>query len=251
MSGAAIQTRRVAAFFDIDGTLVPEPSLEKRMFQGLRRNGAMPVMNYARWAAEAAWLLPRGIAAITQGNKKYLCGLRVEQVLEAMGTIAFFEEGVARAEWHARQGHEIVLVSGMVKPVARLAAMALECELEARGLEKEILVSATRLEERDGVFTGRVIGEANIGEAKRRAMATLAAAMQIELRQSHAYGNTMRDVPMLKAVGRAHAVNPGKDLARVANELDWAIWHWHVEKKPASGELLKEKAKFQMIGTRT
>jgi phosphoserine phosphatase len=96
-----------------------------------------------------------------------------------------------------------------------------------------------------------LIGEANIGEAKRRAMATLAAAMQIELRQSHAYGNTTRDVPMLKAVGRAHAVNPGKDLARIANELDWAIWHWHVEKKPASGQLVKEKAKFQMIGTRT
>ncbi len=251
MSGEASQARRVAAFFDIDGTLVPEPSLEKRLFQGLRHNGALPLMNYARWVVEAARLLPRGIAAIYQGNKKYLCGLRVEHVLEAMGTIAFLEEGVARAEWHARQGHEIVLVSGMVKPVARMAAMALECELEARGLEREILVSATRLEERDGVFTGRLIGEANIGEAKRRSMATLARAMQIELRQSHAYGNTMRDVPMLETVGRAHAVNPGKDLARLSNERDWAIWHWHLESKPASGESLKEKAKFQMIGTRT
>jgi HAD superfamily hydrolase (TIGR01490 family) len=251
MSGDAMQARRTAAFFDIDGTLVPEPSLEKRLFRELRHNGAMPLMNYARWAAEAAWLFPKGIAAITQGNKKYLCGLRVEQILESMGTIAFFEEGVARAEWHARQGHEIVLVSGMVKPLARMVAVALECELEARGLEIEILVSATRLEEHGGMFTGRLIGEANIGEAKRRSMATLAAAMQIELRQSHAYGNTMLDAPMLEAVGRAHAVNPGKDLARISNERDWAIWHWHVEKKPASNELPKEKAKFQMIGTRT
>jgi HAD superfamily hydrolase (TIGR01490 family) len=251
MIGEAMQVRRTAAFFDIDGTLVPEPSLEKRLFNGLRHNGAMPLMNYARLAVEAGRLLPRGLAAISQGNKKYLCGLRAEQILEALGTIAFFEEGVARAEWHARQGHEIVLVTGMVKPVARMVAMALECELEARGLEREILVSATRLEERGGMFTGRLIGEANIGEVKRRSMATLAAAMQIELRQSHAYGNTMRDAPMLEAVGRAHAVNPGKDLARLSNERDWAIWHWHVEKKPASDELLKEKAKVQMIGTRT
>ena len=243
--------RRIAAFFDIDGTLVPDPPLETRMFQKLRRGGEIPPMNYARWGAEAARLLPRGLTAIAQGNKRYLHGLRMEQLLEAMETIAFFEEGVARVEWHARQGHEIVLVSGMVKPVARLAAMALECELETRGIEKEILVSATRLEERGGTFTGRVLGSANYGEAKRMAMEVLARAMQIDLRESHAYGNTRHDVPMLRAAGRAHAVNPGRELARVANQCDWAIWNWHHEKPPAIGDALQERVKFQMTGTRT
>jgi len=242
---------RIAAFFDIDGTLAPDPPLETRMFQQLRRVRAIPPMNYARWGAEAVRLLPSGLTAIAQGNKRYLHGLRMEQLLEAMETIAFFEEGVARVEWHARQGHEIVLVSGMVKPVARVAAIALECELEARGIAKEILVCATRLEERSGAFTGRVLGSANYGEAKRTAMSVLARAMQIELRESHAYGNTRHDVPMLQAVGRAHAVNPGKDLARVANQCDWAIWHWHHEKPPAIGEALQERVKFQMTGTRT
>ena len=253
MSSKSPQERRVAAFFDIDGTLVPEPSLEQRVFRELRRKGGIPWLNYARWGAEAVRLLPCGLATVTQGNKKYLCGLRAEQVLEAMDTIAFFSEGVARVEWHARQGHEIVLVSGMAKPVALMVAMALECELEARGVAAQILVSATRLEERGGVFTGSVIGEANFGEAKRRAIGVVAQAMQIALSGSHAYGNTLRDVPMLAAVGRAHAVNPGKELARVANQCDWAIWHWHHEKHPSSGsgDALKEKVKFQMIGTRT
>ena len=132
-----------------------------------------------------------------------------------------------------------------------MAAMALECELEARGIEWEVLVSATRLEQREGVFTGRVIGEPNYGEAKRKAIANLARALEIELRESHAYGNAVGDAPMLEAVGRAHAVNPGKELARVANQLDWMIWHWHQEKKPSSGEELRQKVKFQMIGTRT
>jgi HAD superfamily hydrolase (TIGR01490 family) len=243
------EERKIAAFFDIDGTLVPEPSLEWRMFRQLRRRGAIPWMNYARWGAEALCLLPRGLAAITQGNKSYLHGMRVEQVLEATETIAFFEEGVARVEWHARHGHEIVLTSGMIKPMARMVAIALECELEARGLEREVLVSATRLEERSGIFTGRVTGEANFGEAKRRSMEIAARALQIHLRESHAYGNTMRDLPMLRAVGHAHAVNPGKELAQVANSNDWAIWHWHHEKKFASENSLKEKVKLQMTGT--
>jgi HAD superfamily hydrolase (TIGR01490 family) len=249
MSGAGEQERRVAAFFDIDGTLVPEPSLERRLFRELQRAGAIPWMNYARWGMEAVRLLPHGLTAVAQGNKSYLCGLRAEQILEAAEPIAFFEEGVARVEWHARRGHEIVLVTGMVKPLARIVAMALECELEARGLEREVLVSATRLEERAGGYTGRVLGEANYGDAKRRAMEVVARAMQFNLRESHAYGNTLLDRPMLDAVGHAHAVNPGKELANTANLRDWAIWHWHQEKKFASENCRKNKVKLQTIGT--
>lgn len=249
MSGAGEQERRIGAFFDIDGTLVPEPSLERRLFRELRRTGAIPWTNYGRWGMDAARLLPLGLTAIAQGNKSYLRGLREEQILEAAEPITFFEEGVARVEWHARHRHEIVLVSGMVKPLARMVAMALECELEARGLEREVLVSATRLEEREGVFTGSVLGEANYGEAKRRAMEVVARAMQINLRESHAYGNTLLDRPMLDAAGHGHAVNPRRDLTDTANLRDWAIWHWHQEKKLASESLRKDKAKLQTIGT--
>ncbi|HUL34051.1 MAG TPA: HAD-IB family phosphatase [Candidatus Eisenbacteria bacterium] len=251
MSDESQVAQGIAAFFDIDGTLVPEPSLERRMFRELRHSRAIPLLNYARWGVEAIRLLPRGLSMISQGNKKYLRGLRGEAVLETVAPMSFFEEGVARVEWHARQGHEIVLVSGMVKPVARLAAVALECELEARGLEREIHVSATRLEERGGAFTGRIVGAPNFGEAKGRALHTFARAMQIDLHGSHAYGNSLRDVPMFEAVGRAHAVNPGKELARVACQRDWPIWHWHHEKSPTSGRALLERAKFQIIGTRT
>src|SRR5260221_8888437 len=41
MSDSGEQGRRVGAFFDIDGTLVPEPSLEKRLFREWRRTGAI------------------------------------------------------------------------------------------------------------------------------------------------------------------------------------------------------------------
>jgi HAD superfamily hydrolase (TIGR01490 family) len=249
MSRAAPPERRAAAFFDIDGTLVSEPSLERRIFRALRKEGAVSPLNYGRWGVEAVRLLPRGLAAISQGNKRYLHGLSVEQLLNAMDTVAFFEEAVARVEWHVGHGHEIVLASGMVKPIARMVAMALECELEARGVVQEVLVSATKLEERDGVYTGRVVGEANFGEAKRRAMQVVAQAMQFNLRESYAYGNTLHDRPMLEAVGHAHAVNPGKELAQVALRHDWEIWHWHHEKKLASEDSLKDKVRLQMIGT--
>ena len=80
-------------------------------------------------------------------------------------------------------------------------------------------------------------------------MEVVARAMQINLRESHGYGNTLLDRPMLDAVGHAHAVNPGKELADTANLRDWAIWHWHQEKKFAAENCRKNKVKLQTIGT--
>ena len=43
----------VAAFFDLDGTLVPGPSLEWRFFRELRKNHRIPFINYLRWTSES------------------------------------------------------------------------------------------------------------------------------------------------------------------------------------------------------
>ena len=78
------------------------------------------------------------------------------------------------------------------------------------------------------------------GEEKCRAVKRIAQEQRIDLQGSHAYGNALLDRPMLAAVGHAHVVNPGRDLAAVANECDWEIWHWHVEKCMGQGMPLAE-----------
>jgi len=230
MSEESVGTQGIAAFFDVDGTLIPEPSLERRFFRTVRQSGAIPVGNYFLWAQEALRLLPKGIAAMVHGNKRHWSGVWCNQVLLQTEAIVFFDEGMERAAWHARQGHRVVLVSGMPEALARLVARALECELESRGVRGQVLVCATRMEEVNGRWTGRLLGGAMYGEEKFRAVKRIAQEHRIELRDSHAYGNTLLDRPMLAAVGHAHVVNPGRDLAAVANQCDWEIWHWHVEK---------------------
>jgi phosphoserine phosphatase len=231
MSADAKTAGRVAAFFDLDGTLLSEPSLERRFFSELRSNDAIPFANYLRWGLQALCLLPKGFPEVQHHNKRYLTGLDRDLVFRYRESVSFFEEGIRRVAWHARQGHEIVLASGTLEALARLAATALECELEARGVQIQPRVCATRLEQRRGQWTGYVLGEVIYGPAKRRAVEELAKTARLNLLDCHAYGNSLLDRQLLSAVGHGHAVNPGKDLAALANQKGWPIWHWHLGRK--------------------
>lgn len=242
---------RIAAIFDLDGTLLPEPSLESRFFSQLRRNDAIPVANYFRWVVESARLLPHGLFAVQHGNKRYLAGISTALAFRCLESISFFEEGIARIAWHAQQKHEIVLVSGALEPLARLAATALECELEARDIRMQPWIRATQLAEKHGRWTGYLAGEALFGRAKACALETLARSANFDLRQSHAYGNCVLDGHLLCAVGHAHAVNPGKAFAALANEKNWPIWHWHLEKRITSSQRAHFSSEIHHIEGRT
>ena len=237
----------IAAFFDLDGTVIPEPSLESRFRTSLRRGGAISFLNYCRSAVEALRLLPQGIIAVEHANKRYLTGVRTDAPLQHLESIAFYEEALGRVLWHARQAHEIVLVSGTLEPLARLAATALECEMEACGVEVKPRVCATRLEERRGRWTGRLVGEPAYGHGKQRAIVELAREYSLDLGQCYAYGNSLLDRHVLAAVGHPHVVNPGRELAAIANQENWPVWHWVQERKSSAPVSTRAKEKIQEV----
>jgi len=252
------KSRGVAAFFDLDGTLLALPSLERRLFRTLRYRKAIPVKSYFLWPLEALRLMPRGISAMLQANKMYLrgvqilhgCGERDGDVSswhkdghQAEGQASapprrdprwpvptFFAEAIERVAWHARQGHEIVLVSGTLDPLVRGAARALEAELAACGIAVTIRVFATRLEESDGMWTGRILGEAMFGEAKAHAAKGFAKDMGFDLERCYAYGDSLNDRALMESVGWPVAVNPSNDLASIARKQCWPVVYWNQEK---------------------
>ena len=264
----------VAAFFDLDGTLVALPSLERRFFRILRYRREIPAKNLFLWLGEALRLIPRGTSAILQSNKLYLRGLQiVDECGERDGEVSswhkdghqakgqasapprcnprlpvprFFAQAIERVAWHARQGHQIVLLSGTLEPLALGVARALEDDLAARGITATIRVLATRLEERDGKWTGKISGEAMFGEAKARAAKRLAEKMQLNLERCYAYGDSLNDRWLLAMVGNPAAVNPSNDLASLAQTFGWPVVHWEEKEKSAQrprghGEFTKKK----------
>ena len=241
---------RVAAFFDLDGTLLPKPSLEKRLFSMLRYRHLIGMASYWQWMREAVRLAPRGIKQIQHANKMYLRGVRVEkancatelsasrlkcdaareaeeeQKCTGVTFPAFFPDAVERAAWHAERGHAMVILSGTLEPLAKKAGAALEAELLQRGIAISIAVCATRLEAAAGSWTGRVAGEAMFGEAKVGAAKRICASREIQLSSCFAYGDSADDRWMLEAVGQPIAVNPSNDLARIAARNGWPVVQW-------------------------
>jgi HAD superfamily hydrolase (TIGR01490 family) len=239
---------RIAAFFDLDGTLIAEPSVERQFFANLRQRRAIRMRNYLLWLARAVWLAPRGLEMVRHANKMYLRGVcasgsdcevdggqppRHGSGQAQMAVPRFFPGGVDQVAWHARQGHAIVLVSGTLAPLAREMALALTVRLAVRGVAASVAVCATRLEERDGRWTGRIAGEAMFGEAKGRAVRRLAAEEGFALERCYAYGDSAGDRAMLDAVGRPCVVNPLAGMERLARRQEWAVLAWTEQRKAA------------------
>ncbi len=232
MRAASNPGARVAAFFDIDGTLLAPPPLERRFLRYLRWRGAVTVEQAACWlarflrracravlpgeTAEAAWL------AATQANKAHLAGISAATAEAFAASLArrpleFFTEALQRLEWHAAQGHRIFLVSGTLGPLA---------EAVARQLLLEATACATHLEVAEGRWTGEVDGEAVCGMGKARALERLAAKHRLELDASYAYGNSWSDRWMLERAGHPATVNASVRLARLARQRGWPVLRW-------------------------
>ena len=57
----------------------------------------------------------------------------------------------------------------------------------------------------------------------KRQILELAEVRGYDLERSYAYSDSVTDVPMLEVVGHAHAVNPDKELRKVAAANGWPI----------------------------
>ena len=137
----------------------------------------------------------------------------VEGALTTAIEPAVYAEALDLIEGHRRAGHDVVVVSAsiseMVAPIARLV-----------GADRAV---ATHMEVgEDGLFTGR-ISRSMLHSEKVVALREDAAAHGIDPARCWAYSDSISDEPMLSAVGHPVAVNPDRDLRRLAQERDWPV----------------------------
>ena len=224
MTPASKPQKKVAAFFDVDNTLVcgfTSILFGKVAFTG----GSIKRRDIWRFMWEHVMYMRRGeknskmadfkdrALMLTKGHSvEELQGL-IDQVYRDEIKPRLWPRSLERLKHHLEQGHEVWLVSAA--PVE--LAQAIADDLGATGALGTIVGH-------DGnVLTGELVGAPLHGKAKRRAIKALAKERGISLRKSWAYSDSVNDLPMLSAVGNQVAVNPDQQLRRYAVAAGWEI----------------------------
>lgn len=226
------QRRRVAAFFDLDRTVVPDAVgmylvsglLDAGLIEGRERalaQVARPINAVFRGIYQRVgenWLSVQ----LSRRGIKGLAGRPADRLREAARFITDRIEGnvFAEARWlieeHARQGHLVVVASSGWRDVVEPLARRLGADH----------VLATDFEVKDGKFTGEFLGRWLFGRAKRDAVRELARENDVDLAESFAYSDSFYDAALLEDVGRPRAVNPDPILRVVAAVRGWPVYEF-------------------------
>ena len=216
-------TRPTAAFFDLDKTIIAKSSTLafSKPFQagGLISRRAVLRSAYAQFVYLVGGADHDQMEKMRAFMSQLCAGWDVATVREIVADTLHnvvdplvYDEAVGLIEEHRLAGRDIVIVSTsgteVVGPIG-----------EMLGADR---VVATRMEIADGRYTGEIEYYA-YAEEKARAIEELAGELGYDLERSYAYSDSVTDVPMLEAVGHAHAVNPDKELRRVAASRGWPV----------------------------
>lgn len=215
--------KMVAAFFDVDYTILQSTSAERLFIRHLWRHGHLGFCDVARAGLS---ILTKGKGALSRRikeNKAYLAGRSVTDVTTLAQSFVMevlhpylAVEALKKMEWHQHQGHHVVLLTGSLEMLVRPLA-------ENLGIET---VLCTRLEQQDGIYTGRLTPPHPYAEGKRIILEKFVSENGVDLLGSYAYGDSLADCRMLEAVGHPRVVNPGWRMKCVAQRQGWPVFYW-------------------------
>jgi HAD superfamily hydrolase (TIGR01490 family) len=213
-----------AAFFDLDKTVIAKAAM-LAFGRPLHRAGFI-----SRWlvvraiygqvvfrylgADEARMAKMRAAALrIAKGWDQTKVRSLVRETLTEVIDPIVFEEALELMRVHREAGRRVYIVSSSPEEIVVPLA-------EYLGADEAIATRAAL--DADGRYTGEVEFYA-YGPYKAAAVRDAAAAHGIDLGRSYAYSDSVTDVPMLETVGHPVAVNPDRDLRRVAAARGWEI----------------------------
>src|SRR4051794_36519120 len=210
-----------AAFFDLDKTLMEGSS----------------AFHFGRAAYKAGMVTRRQILRDAWENVKFRLNGSTDEGIEALRARVL--KAIAGHSWKelARLNPEVL--SGIL-PLVYPQVLELAWRHQDEGRPAYIVTAASqemadmlahvlildggigfRSELEDGVYTGRAAGPFTYREGKAEAIRELAGREGIDLEASYAYSDSESDLPMLRTVGHPVAVNPDRELERVAREEGW------------------------------
>jgi HAD superfamily hydrolase (TIGR01490 family) len=216
---------RPAAFFDLDNTLIRGSSFYY-FVRGLVTHGVISRRQILRFGwenfryvrsrkenqATIAMVTRRALLFVQGMSQNFLRGVSEEIVGEFLPKrlIPMMKDRITE---HKIVGNDTWLVTAAPQELAEVVAVRL-------GMSGAL---GTRAAVSEGVYRAELAEPTLHGSRKAEAVRNLATSHGYDLKKSFAYSDSLNDLPMLVAVGRPIAVNPEKELARIAIKNRWPL----------------------------
>ena len=220
-------TGEIAAYFDLDGTLL-DASSEKTLtgHLGFRRPWRIP-LGATMWTLGFIGNLLRGRSVYDAARIRGHFCLASWQVLEQYSDYLASQKLIGKVPkdaldciaWHKKQGHRVVLVTATIAPMAE--AMGAKLGMDA--------IYGCGPETRNGILSGSEKGW-SVPRRKGKVPVVEKDAKDNghDLSQCYGYGNTMADTWFMRITGNPIAVNPNRKMRDMAEENGWQCETWKI-----------------------
>jgi len=208
------------AIFDLDGTIIPNPSSEKQFFFWLLRHGYIKLPQVWQSLLFTIKWLKHFKQEIFVKNKAYLFNLPVDEINEL--AINFTQQELLpkirsalaqRITAHHQNNDTVILLTGTIEPIAQVFAKHLNFD------ECYPAICACK--------DNRFVNSPPIQHPYKMTKLTIAhqicAKHNADINTIINYGNSIHDLPLLQVVGTPIAVTPDRKLKRIALNRGWEI----------------------------
>ncbi len=222
--------KKVAAFFDFDGTLFRghfwEGVVKHHMSHRVKRIGTIAFLlthiplyylSKLRFRDEEAFKVKWGedLPSLFNGFSCDEASQAFKWIVNDFVVELLRNDTVTLLKEHKEKGHLIVLLSGTYREFLE----------ELKPVVGADYVIGTGLELKDGVYTGKINEPLCFGKGKARLLKEFMDKehIDIDLSASYAYADSISDLPVLEMVGHPVATYPDKRLATLAKVRGWEI----------------------------
>ena len=156
-----------------------------------------------------------------------------QEIYEEYVSPAIWQGTVEIAQEHLAKGEEVWLVTATPLDMANLMAKRL-------GFTGAL---GTKAETKDGIYTGKMIGNLLHGREKAVAIKELSQSESFDLKNCYAYSDSHHDIPLLESVGNPRVINPDTLLEIRAYRDNWPVYDFRKARKlkkligPTAGRL--------------
>ena len=208
--------KKTCAIFDLDGTIIHKSS-EKVFLKHLLSQGEIPISNLLAWTSHFLKVRSYPVAKSNKIHLRgleqwHLCNLARDCFVNSLRA-SIVPRISTLIRTHRNEGRSVILMSG---------SLSILVEHFHEHFQTDIMV-ADELEVANGRFTGDRVGLRPYAQNKAALAKELATKHGFDLNSSYAYGNHHSDVYKLELFGNPVAVNPDRELRRIATERNWEI----------------------------